>query len=1207
MNDRIGQQLGNYRLVALLGHGGYAEVYLGQHVRLNLQAAIKLLQTHLTGNEAEHFQQEAQTIATLAHPSIVRVFDFDVQDGVPFLVMDYALNGSLRRRHPKGSVVPLPLIVSFVKQVASALQYAHEQKFIHRDVKPENMLLGRYQEVLLSDFGIATIAHNTSSQRTEAMEGTVPYMAPEQLEGHPRPASDQYALAVVVYEWLCGQRPFEGSVTEVLFQHVRMPPPPLRERVPTIPSEVEQVVLRALAKDPKSRFACVQDFALALEQACSASRVFSAPSTGEVTVAADPSGLSLVQNQLSAQLSLVDEPQVEPALAIERNASLPTTPAGPVHARPLWKVPTSLTSFVGRQQDVASISTLLMRPDVHLLTLTGPGGIGKTRLSLQVATKLADQFADGVCFVNLAPLSDAELVVPTIAQALGVRELGNQPLLESLKDHLRDKQLLLLLDNFEQVVSTAPVVAQLLAAAPRLHVLVTSRTSLHLSGEHEFVVPPLSLPDLRDLPPLDRLTEYGAVRLFIERAQAVQSDFAMTEGNATASAAICHQLDGLPLAIELAAGRSKLFSPQALLPRLRNRLKLLVGGARDLPLRQQTLRGTIAWSYDLLDQDEKTLFRRLSVFVGGCTLEAAEAVCHPDRDLEGDVLDAVERLVDKSLLRQEAQADGEPRLLMLETIREYALERLAASGETEATRRRHADYYLALAEQAEPLLAGEQQVPWLNRLEQEHENLRAALTWVFQEAGGADLHLKAALREQTLRLVGALWSFWYIHCHYREGKQWLQAALALMAQRSTSPQTQGADGGDTAQDVPDQEQVQAISTLVRAKILAGAGVFEQLYNHDVARSLHEESLQASRAAGDPLGMAAALNDLAWVALRQANYEQASRLGQQSLALGRALADAHSIAAPLLALGAVALYQHQYEQARSCFEESLLLWQNLGDKGGCALLLHLLGYLAFFQGQYTRVTPLIAEGMRLYQEEGNTLGFLMNLHVLAELAVAQKRPRRAARLLAAAHRLREAIGFSESGPPAFVQDRIKWLETSTRTQLGEATFSEMWTEGRAMELAQVLTYAFEADSEASEQALIGQEQGTTREPILLAVETKDALPTETAQQQANQEDASSIVPPGTLSSPPSPPLSPRRALKQHFGGLTSREREVARLVVQGKSNRAIADELVVGVSTVEAHISHIFTKLGFSSRAQIAAWAVDKGLAKAPQDVEGTRQ
>src|SRR3989449_313309 len=266
MADRLGQQFGNYRLVALLGTGGYAEVYLGQHIRLELQAAIKVLHTHLTGQEAEHFQQEAQTIAKLAHPAIVRVFDFDVQDGVPFLVMDYAPDGSLRHRYPKGSVVPLPQIVSCVKQVAAALQYAHDHQFIHRDVKPENMLVGRQQEVLLSDFGLVALAHSSGSLSTQEAVGTLPYMAPEQIEGHARAASDQYALGVIVYEWLCGARPFEGSVTELMVQHLTMPPPPLHQRVPTIPAELEQVALRSLAKDPKARFASVQAFAAALEQ-----------------------------------------------------------------------------------------------------------------------------------------------------------------------------------------------------------------------------------------------------------------------------------------------------------------------------------------------------------------------------------------------------------------------------------------------------------------------------------------------------------------------------------------------------------------------------------------------------------------------------------------------------------------------------------------------------------------------------------------------------------------------------------------------------------------------------------------------------------------------------------------------------------------------------------------------------------------------------
>ncbi len=341
MADRVGQQFGNYRLVSLLGQGGYAEVYLGQHVRLELQAAIKVLHTYLTGSEAEHFYQEAQTIAKLTHPSIVRVFDYDVQEGVPFLVMDYAPNGSLRRRYPKGSVVPLTQIVSYVKQVAAALQYAHEQKFIHRDVKPENMLVGRQQEVLLSDFGLAALAHSTGSLSAQEAVGTLPYMAPEQIEGHPRAASDQYALAVVVYEWLCGERPFEGSVTEIIVKHLSMPPPPLRERLPTISAEVEQVVLRALAKEPKERFASVHDFASALEQASQLAYSPTALIPGEQPTPGAPAVANFATVAVpNAPLALVASPALPetpldpdtPAGQVGNAALTATTPAAPFAA-----------------------------------------------------------------------------------------------------------------------------------------------------------------------------------------------------------------------------------------------------------------------------------------------------------------------------------------------------------------------------------------------------------------------------------------------------------------------------------------------------------------------------------------------------------------------------------------------------------------------------------------------------------------------------------------------------------------------------------------------------------------------------------------------------------------------------------------------------------------------------------------------------------
>ncbi len=415
-------------------------------------------------------------------------------------------------------------------------------------------------------------------------------------------------------------------------------------------------------------------------------------------------------------------------------------------------LPSQPTALIGREQEAATVQHLLQREEVRLLTLTGPGGSGKTRLGLQVAAELSDGFADGVYFVNLAPLSDPEFVVPTIAQALALKATGSQPFLDLLKASLREKQLLLLLDNFEQVVSAAIQVAELLDSCPELKVVVTSRMALHLRGEQEFTVSPLAVPDPHHLPDLVTLSQYEAVALFILRAQSLKPDFHMNHANAPTIAEICARLDGLPLAIELAAARSKVLPPQALLARLGQRLALLTGGARDAPARQQTLRDTIKWSYDLLETEEQRLFRWLSVFAGGSTLEAMETVGHGTGHEEINVLNRVASLIDKSLVQQRDQEAGEPRFTMLETVREYGLERLSESREAGVSQRAHALYYLALAQEAEPHLKGPQQVLWWRRLEQEQENLRAALVWLIKQEEG----------ELALRLSGALWRFWRI-------------------------------------------------------------------------------------------------------------------------------------------------------------------------------------------------------------------------------------------------------------------------------------------------------------------------------------------------------------------------------------------------------------------------------------------------------------
>ncbi|HEV2122651.1 MAG TPA: tetratricopeptide repeat protein, partial [Chloroflexota bacterium] len=566
--------------------------------------------------------------------------------------------------------------------------------------------------------------------------------------------------------------------------------------------------------------------------------------------------------------------------------------------------------------------------------------------------------------------------------------------------------------------------AEVLAAAPRLKVLVTSRIALHVSGEHEFPVPPLTLPDPKRLPPIERLTQYEAVRLFIQRAQAVKPDFAITSANAPAVAEICVRLDGLPLAIELAAARSKLLPPQAVLTRLARRLTLLTGGARDLPARQQTLRGAIDWSYSLLDPGEQTLLARLAVFVGGRTLDAIEAVCTADGDLPIDPFDGVASLVDKSLLRQEDGPEGEPRFAMLETIHEYAGERLDARGEAETLRRHHADYFLLLAETAEPALRGPQQRSWLERLEADHDNLRAALQWALDHGEV----------ETALRLGGALGVFWVIRGHLSEGRRWLEAALTVSGARAS---------------------------VARATALAWAGNLAGLQgDYGQASRLAEDGVALARALDDRRALADALLILGILMTDQGEHTQAVALYDESLALYRALGNNARIAAIINNLGSVALGQGDYARATALFEEGLALFRDVGDTRGISVCLINLGLVALYQGHYAHALVHYTEALRLSYELGDMVG-IDSLDGIAGVAGAHAHPHRAARLWGAAAALREALGAPL--PPA---DRAKLepMIAAARAQLDEAAWAAAWAEGRAMSLEQAIADALEEETD-----------------------------------------------------------------------------------------------------------------------------------------------
>jgi predicted ATPase/class 3 adenylate cyclase len=695
-------------------------------------------------------------------------------------------------------------------------------------------------------------------------------------------------------------------------------------------------------------------------------------------------------------------------------------PLRTLSARPN-NLPVQLTSFIGREDEIAAVGGLL--DSARLVTLTGPGGTGKTRMALQVAADRLTRYADGAFFVDLAPVTDPSLVASAVASSTGVREAADKPLVSTLAESFRDKELLLVLDNFEQVTEAAPMVADLLGAAGRLTVLVTSRAVLHVSGEHEYPVPPLRVPDPAHLPPLPELSTYEGVTLFVERARAALPEFGVTDESWPAIARIVARLDGLPLAIELAAAKVKLLAPEQILARLDDRLAFLAGGPRDLPARQRALRETIAWSHGLLRSEEQTLLSRLGVFAGGWTLDSAEAICRPG-DIGLEALEGLSALLDQSLIRRDEGIHGESRFMMLETIREFALEQLTARGEGNDVARRHAEHFTAVAEATEPQLTKSSDA--VERIDHDHDNFRAALMWAIS-ANDAQL---------GMRLGFALWRFWQLRSHLSEGRMWFDRLLALPSA--------------------------AARTAARAKGLTGAaGIAYWQNDYPAATAWYEEAEAIFRELGDKPGLADALYNVGSMAAIAGDMQRVRTAFDEGAGIAREIGHDQLVKLYLEAEGYMAFMSDDFETARRLLGEALALAEQGDDLLVIVTGHHTVGQVARLQGRYADAAGHYRTAIRMAQRLGDTVALTEPLQGLAAVLIATGDAERGVRLLGAHAAIREQAG---GGPPP------EWLRlgdpfSEAKAQLGEERYDSAWEAGRAFSVDQAVADALDESASA----------------------------------------------------------------------------------------------------------------------------------------------
>lgn len=901
-----------YRIDARIGQGGMGTVYRAHDTLLGRDVAVKIVTEGGIGTEGTaRLISEAQAAAQLNHPNIVTIYDVGQADNTPFIVMEFVQGETLRKFKPQA----LEDTLEIIRQVCVALDHAHANQIIHRDLKPENVIITPSRAVKLMDFGLARSLQSQHLTQEGAIIGTPAYFAPEQLQGDEVDArSDLYALGVMTYELVTGELPFSGDLFSLISQHLHTHPRSPRELRPELLPHIESVILRLMEKNPQERF----------------------QTAGEVLSALAP-------NKLTER----------PTMTFKR---------------PQHNLPVQSNRFIGRNREIGDVERLA--DQARMITLTGSGGVGKTRLALQAAQLALGKFPDGIWYVELAPLSDPALLPEAAAVALGVREKPNASFSEAIVEYLRTKELLLILDNCEHLIeASSRLCDSILRGTPKVKLLTTSREPLGIPGEITYRVPSLAVPETNQPSDPEKLAQVEAVQLFVERARAAQPAFALTNANAQDVAQICRKLDGIPLAIELAAARVKVFNPGQIAARLDDRFRLLTGGSRLALPRQQTLRAAIDWSYSLLSEPERVLLRRLSIFAGGWLFEAAEDICAGGGIDTYEVLDLLTSLVDKSLVVVE-ELDSSTRYGMLETIRQYALEKLAEAGETAGLRDRHLEHYMLFSEQVQPALQGPAQQTWLENLEQDHDNLRLALEWAQEK--------HAALNQA--RLAAALWRFWWVRSYFSEGRRWLETALTqdlpaelrvkclYRAAFLANYQGDFAHGAELCQQCIElSEQASELEGvvmghvgLIQVHMLTGKGG-DGLHHVDPA-------LNAAKQMNDRwlMGMVHFMAANAHLILNQ--HSPALEGYRQALALFNAIGDQWMIMNTQLQLIWTSFVMGVSDEAVRA-AEVLGLCRSFGDKRNTARMLIFIGEIELKTNRPQTARTRLAEGIKLFHEIG----------------------------------------------------------------------------------------------------------------------------------------------------------------------------------------------------------------------------------------------